>query len=42
MLVDAEAEAASLGEVLLLKLILLDLEAAVKQLVGLEATDLSI
>ncbi len=40
VLVDAEAEAAGLGEVSLLELVLLDLEATVQQLVGLEATDL--
>ena len=37
---DAEAEAAGVGEVLLLQLVLLDLEGAVEDLVGLEATDL--
>jgi hypothetical protein len=37
---DTEAEAAGGGEVLLLELVLLDLQGAVQDLVGLEATDL--
>ena len=37
---DAEAEAARVREVLLLELVLLHLEGAVKDLVGLEATNL--
>lgn len=40
VLVDAEAEAARLREVGLLKLILLHLEGAIEDLVGLSATDL--
>ena len=40
MLGDAEAEAAGVGEVLLLQLELLDLQASLEDLVGLEATDL--
>jgi hypothetical protein len=40
VLSDTEAEAAGGGEVLLLELVLLDLQGAVQDLVGLEATDL--
>ena len=40
MLSDTEAEAAGVGEVLLLQLVLLHLQGTVKDLVGLEATDL--
>lgn len=40
VLVDTETEAAGVGEVLLLQLVLLDLKTTVQDLVGLEASDL--
>ena len=40
VLSDTESEASSVGEVDLLQLVLLDLEASVEDLVGLEAADL--
>jgi hypothetical protein len=40
VLVDTESEASGVCEVHLLKLILLHLEGAVKDLLGLESTDL--
>ena len=42
MLVDAKSEASSVGEVLLLELVLLDLKATVQKLLSLETSYLDI